>query len=127
IGERRGNEFDSTITDLKILAELARFHARRSLAAVHYNLFLRSRRKGELVAAARGERDAVAAWRELAAGAGDRYAVDLAVGARNFDLCGHRRDELARLEANLQKLEEQCGSADDPAATGEDLTPRTAT
>src|SRR5262249_36893913 len=26
IGERRGNEFDSTITDLKILAELARFH-----------------------------------------------------------------------------------------------------
>src|SRR5260221_7126790 len=32
----RGNEFDSTITDVSMLASLARFHARRSLAAVLY-------------------------------------------------------------------------------------------
>ena len=131
IGDKRGNEFDSTITDLKILGQLARFHARRSLAAVHYNLYLRSQRKAELFAAARGEKEAVAAWRELVAAAGDRYAFDLAMGARNFDLCGHWRDELAKLEANLRNLDEQCGSADDPVAkeivwtppTTGDLTP----
>jgi hypothetical protein len=72
IGEKRGNEFDATVTDLQILARLARFHARRSLAAVHYNLFLRGQRQAELSAAARLEREAVGEWRELVAVAGDR-------------------------------------------------------
>ena len=115
IGEKRGNEFDSTITDLQILAQLARFHARRSLAAVHYNLFIRGQRPAELVAATGAEKDAVAAWRELVAVAGDRYAFDLAMGARNYSLCGHWRDELVRLEADLAKLEAQCGSPDHAA------------
>ena len=104
-GAEHGKEFDSTITDLKILAQLARFHARRSLAAVHYNLFLRGGAKPELVAATRGEGEALAAWRDLVAAAGDRYAPDLAMGARNHDLCGHWRDELPRLEAGLAELE----------------------
>jgi hypothetical protein len=125
IGDKRGNEFDSTVTDLKILAQLARFHARRSLAAVNYNLHLRSQRKAELFAAARGEKEAIAAWRELVAAAGDRYAFDLAMGACNFDLCGHWRDELAKLEVNFRKLEEQCGSPDDPAAKENVWTPPT--
>jgi len=107
IGAKRGNEFDSTVTDLRILAQLARFHARRSLAAVHYNLFLRSHNAAELAAATAGERAAVAAWRELVAAAGDRYAFDLAMGARNYALCGHWRDELAKLEEGLAALEGQ--------------------
>ncbi len=131
IGDKRGNEFDSTITDLKILAQLARFHARRSLAAVHYNLFLLVHKKAELLAATQGETEAIAAWRELIAAAGDRYAFDLAMGARGHHLCGHWRDELPVLEENLHKLEEQCHSTTDdatdqpvwtPATTG-DLTP----
>jgi hypothetical protein len=39
------------------------------------------------------------------------------MGACNFDLCGHWRDELVKLEANLQELEEQCGPKDAPAAS----------
>lgn len=111
IGPQRGNEFDSTVTDLKILAQLARFHARRSLAAVHYHLSLLGRGKPELLAATQGEREAVAAWRELVAIAGDRYAPDLAMGARNYDLSGHWRDELVKLAADLANLEAQCAQA----------------
>jgi hypothetical protein len=131
IGEKRSNEFDATVTDLEILARLARFHARRSLAAVHFNLFLRSQAKAELVASARLEKEAVGEWRLLVASASDRYALNLAMGACSKNLCGHWRDELAQLEANLQKLEEQCGSPDAaltaeptwvPRAEG-DLTP----
>ena len=104
----RNLEFDATVTDLKILAQLARFHARRAVAAVHYNLFKRRLKLAELVAATFAERDAVAAWRELVTVAGDRYAPDLAMGARNHHLCGHWRDELQRLEAGLKDLEAQC-------------------
>src|SRR5262249_13401773 len=42
IGTRRGKEFDSTVTDLKILANLALFHARRIPAGVSYCLFERT-------------------------------------------------------------------------------------
>ena len=106
-GQKRSLEFDATVTDLKLLAQLARFHAHRSLAAVHYNLFKRGLKPGELVAATSAERAAVAAWRELVAIAGDRYAPDLAMGARNHHLCGHWRDELKRLEVSLKELEKQ--------------------
>ncbi len=112
IGDQRGREFDSTITDLKILAQLARFHAHRSLAAVHYNLFLQGKRPAELVAATRAERDAVAEWQKLVDDVGDRYAFDLAMGARDYDLCGHWRDELVKLEADLRSLEARCGPVD---------------
>ncbi len=132
-GPERSREFDATVTDLKILAQLARFHSRRALAAVHYNLFKRGLKLPELVAATYGEKDAVAAWRELVAIAGDRYAPDLAMGARNHNLCGHWRDELKRLEASLKELEEQCCPPDEaglkekvwtPVVTGERDPPR---
>jgi hypothetical protein len=119
-----GKEFDSAITDLRILALLARFHARRSMAAVHYNLYLRSQRKNELLAAFDGEKAAVAAWRDLVAAAGDRYSFNLAMGACAQNLCGHWRDELAKLEVNLAKLEEQCRSTKDDAAPLPAWTPR---
>ena len=109
-GPKRGNEFDATIIDLKILAQLARFHARRSLAAVHYQLFQQGKNPAELAAAIGGEREAIAAWRELVAVAGDHYAFDLAMGARDHHLCGHWRDELMSLEVSLKELEGQ-GSA----------------
>ncbi|HUG12029.1 MAG TPA: hypothetical protein VMM36_13495 [Opitutaceae bacterium] len=124
-GDKRDNEFDSTITDLKILAQLARFHARRSLAAVHYNLFLKGQRKAELLAATAGEKEAIAAWRELVRVAGDRYAFDLAMGARNHDLCGHWRDELAELETNLAKLEAQAAATPDDAVVATAWSPAT--
>ena len=52
-----------------------------------------------------GERQAVAAWRDLVDAAGDTYAPDLRFGARSRNLCGHWRDELGSLEHGLIALE----------------------
>jgi hypothetical protein len=75
---------------------------------VHFNLFKGGLKLAELFAATMQEKEAVAAWRELVAIAGDRYAFDLAMGARDHNLCGHWRDELKKLEGSLKELEEQC-------------------
>ena len=58
IGSHRNKEFDSTITDLKILANLALFHSRRIPAAVSYRLFERTKDPKALdeAIAARAER-----------------------------------------------------------------------
>jgi hypothetical protein len=113
IGERRNAEFDATMIDLRILAQLARFHARRAIAAVHYNLFLRGLKLAELLAATLQEKQAVNAWRELVAIVGDRHGFDLAMGSRAPELSGHWRDELRKLESNLRELEEQCCPPDE--------------
>ena len=107
IGEHGGNEFDSTMTDLRILANLARFHARRAPAAVHYNLYRLSGDTREFDAAIAGEREAVAAWHSMVDAAGDRYTFNLAMGIDQMDLAGHWRDELAALEEDLADLEQQ--------------------
>jgi hypothetical protein len=127
IGDRRGNEFDSTITDLRILANLARFHARRSLAAVQYNLFGVTGNVAALDEAIAGERGAIDAWRGMVLAAGDRYAFNLAMGACSFDLCGHWRDELVKLENGFAQLQQQrlgaaAMSESGPRATGPSLT-----
>ena len=105
IGSHRNKEFDSTITDLKILANLALFHSRRIPAAVSYRLFERTKDAKALDEAIAGERSAIEAWRQLVAAAGDFYADDLMMGVRGADLCGHWKDELAALEKGLGALE----------------------
>ena len=107
IGPQRNREFDSTITDLKMLSQLALYHARRIPAAVSYRLFERTRDPRALADAIQFEQDAVAAWRQLAADAGDFYADDLMMGARSRNLCGHWRDELAALEKGLSALKQR--------------------
>jgi hypothetical protein len=99
IGPQRDRAFDTTITDLKILAHLARFHARRSIAAVHYHLFLRGQRLAELLAATYQSREVVAAWREL---------VAIARAGPTPDMASHWADELVKLEFDLKDLEAQC-------------------
>ncbi len=107
-----GKEFESTVTDLRILAQLARFHARRSIAAVFYNEFRTTHDAGALDEAIAGERAAVGAWRVLVEAAGDKYTDNLAMGACNYSLCGHWRDELAVLEKGVVQLEQQRAQAD---------------
>jgi hypothetical protein len=107
IGSRRSKEFDSTITDLKILTNLSLFHSRRIPAAVSYRLFERTKDPRALDDAIAAERSAVEAWRQLVAAAGDFYADDLMMGVRGASLCGHWKDELAALEAGVVALARQ--------------------
>ena len=114
VGDKRNKEFDSTITDLKILSNLALYHSRRIPAAVSYCLFQRTKDVAALDAAIAYEREAIEAWRQIVAAAGDVYALDLMMGVRasqfggiNHHLSGHWRDELAYMESGLAALEKQ--------------------
>ena len=110
-GPQRGKEFDATVTDLKILAQLARFHARRSLAAVHYNLFLRGRRLAELYAATLDTKTALDTWSELVALLGTRETVTF--GHPALTLRGAWGAELIRLEFDYRDLEAMCCPPDE--------------
>jgi hypothetical protein len=90
---------------LKILAHLARFHARRIPAAVNYRLFVLTQDVKALDEAIACERRAIDAWQDLVTAAGDIYADDLKMGVRSAGLCGHWKDELAALEKGLAALE----------------------
>jgi hypothetical protein len=117
IGPRRNREFESTVADLKILANLALFHSRRIAAAVNFRLFERSKDAKALDEAVAQERNAIEAWRQLVAAAGDFYTDDLMMGVRGANLCGHWKDELAALEKGLAALERQLRDLNpDPAA-----------
>jgi hypothetical protein len=107
IGDSRDKEFDSTIIDLKILSDLARYHSQRIPAAVSYRLFARTGDPAALDDAITYESEAVEAWRQIVNAAGDTYAPDLMMGARSRDLCGNWKDELASLESGLGKLKEE--------------------
>lgn len=87
---------------------LARFHARRMRAAVHYNLFLRGQKLPELVAATFGEKDAVGAWRELVA-----LAEPASADGGGDSLGAAWRSELRRLEQSLRELEDMCCPPDE--------------
>ncbi len=112
IGTNRNKEFDSTITDLKILANLARYHARRIPAAVNYCLYEHTKDPAALDAAIADERAAIEAWSQLVLAAGDVYADDLMLGIREAELSGiihhlsgHWRDELGYMRTGLAALE----------------------
>jgi len=107
VGQNRNKEFNSTITDLRILANLALYHSRRIPAAVCYRLYERTQDPKALEDAIAHERNAIAAWRDMVAAAGDVYAEDLMMGVRGAALCGHWKDELAALERGLDTLELQ--------------------
>ncbi len=103
-GGKPGNEFLSTITDLKILAGLARYYSARLPAAVSYNLYKES---GDLRCfddAILHEQHAVQAWSEMVAAAGDVYSEDLAFGAHNVGFRRHWKEEFALVQADFEKL-----------------------
>jgi hypothetical protein len=103
-GNKRSKEFISTITDLKILSNLALYHARRIPAAVSYCLFLRTQDVTALDAAIAYERKAVEAWKQIVAAAGDVYTNDMMMGVRDRDLSGHWKDELVPMQKGLDTL-----------------------
>lgn len=116
IGKSQNKEFNSTITDLNILANLALYHSRRIPAAVSYRLFERTHDVSVLDDAISYERKAIEAWRQIVAAAGNVYADDLMMGVREAEfmkmihhLSGHWKDELGYLEKGLAALEQKRG------------------
>jgi hypothetical protein len=115
IGENRNKEFNSTMTDLRILSKLALYHARRIPAAVSYCLFERTKDPRALDNAIAFERDATEAWKQVVEAADNVYADDLMMGVRKVtrgddryewikELSGHWKDELALLKQGLSDL-----------------------
>jgi hypothetical protein len=104
IGDKRTNEFISTITDLKILSKLALYHSRRILAAVSYRIYEYTGNISALDDAISHERNAIEAWQKIIEAAGDVYKDNLRFGVCEADLCGHWKDELISLEKGLAKL-----------------------
>ncbi len=114
IGTKQNKEFNSTVTDLKILSNLALFHSKRIPAAVSYNLFLQTNDLTALNDAIASERSAIDSWRQLVAAVGDFYSFDLMMGVReaewagvNHHLSGHWKDELGYLVEGLKVLEQK--------------------
>ncbi len=117
-GDRPGNEFISTVTDLKILAWLANYHAERLPAGVCYNLYQQT---GDLFAlddAIDHERKAVTAWQRLVEAAGDVYSKNLAFGVHRVGFSRHWDEELEKLRNGLKQLEDQRLKAE-PRTEGE--------
>lgn len=99
------NELLTTLADLEILARLAAFHSHRLPAGLAYALYQQTGSSGDLAAAVAAERAAVKAWQALVAAAGDIYAEDLQFGAHAVGFPHHWKEELARLQEGLARLE----------------------
>ena len=99
-----GKEFISTATDLKILAHLSAYYAKRMLAAVQYNGFLQTGDLFSLDNAIALEQEARDAWAEIVAAAGDVYNKDLAFGVHNVGFSRHWSEELDHLDRGLKQL-----------------------
>jgi hypothetical protein len=107
IGRRRNKEFESTIVDVKILANLALYHSQRANAGLDYALFKHSKDLNALDDAIGHEAEAIKAWQKIVEAAGDVYNDNLMMGRESSGLSGHWRDELAKLRQGLEKLIDQ--------------------
>ncbi len=98
-------EFRVTVADLGILANLARYHSERLLAAVAYNLWKETGSLESFDDAVGHEKAAVGWWRQIVSAAGDIYAEDLAFGAHAVGFSRHWKEELELLEKSLAALQ----------------------
>jgi hypothetical protein len=103
-GSKPDNEFLSMVTDLKILAGLARYHSARLLAAVSYNLYKESGDLHSFDDAIAQEKRAVQSWAEIVTAAGDVYRTDLAFGPHNVGFRRHWKEEYTLLQSDFEKL-----------------------
>jgi hypothetical protein len=116
------NEFRSVVTDLKILAGLSRFHSRRLIAGVRYNLYKQTSNLADLDEAMVAERGALDAWNRIVDAAGDVYSQELPFGPHAKGFSRHWKEEYALLARDFQHLlvarETAAGSLTSGARTG---------
>jgi hypothetical protein len=110
--EPDNQELHSTITDLKILSNLALYHSYRIPAALSYRIYKHTDDSFALDDAIEYEKLAIEAWQQIVDAAGDVYAPDLMFGIRESEyegivhhLSGHWSDELNYLERGLENLQ----------------------
>jgi hypothetical protein len=104
--ERSANrELDSTLVDLTILGQLARYHSHRADAGFAYALWRESHDLNALDRAIASETKAVESWEQIVRAASDVYAQNLRMGLDRAGLTGHWRDELEALRRELTVLE----------------------
>ncbi len=104
-------DYAASALQLRAAALLARYHARRIIAAVHYSLFLRGQRLAELYAATVDTKASLEIWRELSVLLGER--TTLTFGTPPVSLRGNWRAELNRLEFDYKDLEAMCCPPDE--------------
>ena len=115
--DKKGTEFIVTMTDLRILAFLARYHSRRALAGTSWMLYKKSEDLNALDDAIRYEENAVYAWEALVEAAGDVYSDAMMMGLASAGLAGDWRDELDALRRGLNDLYKERASYS-PGGTG---------
>ncbi|HUS05434.1 MAG TPA: hypothetical protein VMZ52_04015 [Bryobacteraceae bacterium] len=104
IGSRANNEYRSTVTDLKILAGLSRFHSWRLLAGIAYNLYKQAGNLGDFDSAVTAERHALESWKQIVSSAGDLYIEKLAFGVHAVGFSRHWKEEYALLARDFEQL-----------------------
>ncbi len=99
-------EFRTTTTDLRILAQLALYHAARMRAAVWYNVYLQAESdEFAMDQCLVAESKAIEAWRGIIAAAGDVYAETLHFGVHRVGFSDHWKEELVLLEEGYAELQ----------------------
>jgi hypothetical protein len=123
IGDRAPGEFRSTVTDLRILVGLARYHSFRLLAGVSYNLYKTTGDLATFDDAIASERRALEAWKQMVDAAGDVYNKNLAFGVHAVGFSRHWEEEYSLLGRDFEKLLAERTKAD-PKPGSTHLTPK---
>lgn len=110
-GGARGNQLKVALTDAKILAGLARYHAARQLAAVDYNLYKQAGSLPAFDEAIAHEKNALQAWQEMVDAAGDVYIENMYFGSSQRGFPHHWKDELPAMEKEFSALTAERQSA----------------
>jgi hypothetical protein len=104
-GAPSNKEFQSTVTDLKILAALARYHSHRLPAGIAYNLYKETGSLESFDDAIGYEQKALEAWGQMVAAAGDVYSENLAFGAHAVGFSRHWKEEQQLLARDFERLQ----------------------
>lgn len=104
LGDPWSREVVSTLTDLKILAQLSMYHSGRLAAAVKYALYEKTGDLASFDQALVLETEAVAAYGRLVEAAGNIYNSQLDFGSNRDLFPGHWSKEYERLQNELTEL-----------------------
>jgi len=101
---RAEREFSVALSDLRILANLAQYHAARMPAAIWYNIYLQTKSSFALERCLAGEANAMAAWQRIMTTARGVYPESLWFGSTGMEFPEHWSQELAALQAGYKEL-----------------------